>query len=63
MRVFLAGALGFAQMAAVVEETLARVSRECGLENAARDLEEVLATDHLARRHAAAAVRMIGEGR
>ena len=46
---FLAGALGFMQMAAVVEETLSRISAQSRLHNAAGGLEDVLAMDHLAR--------------
>ncbi|MEH7826662.1 1-deoxy-D-xylulose-5-phosphate reductoisomerase [Gemmobacter denitrificans] len=47
---FIAGGIGFADMAAVVEDTLAAQSRESGLGNAPGSLEDVLAIDHLARR-------------
>lgn len=46
---FIAGRLRFLDMAAVVEDTLARLSRDCGLGNAPATLEDVLAMDHLAR--------------
>lgn len=46
---FIAGGLGFQQMAGLVEETLSRISSECRLGNAATSLEDVLAMDHLAR--------------
>ncbi|OZA12812.1 MAG: 1-deoxy-D-xylulose-5-phosphate reductoisomerase, partial [Rhodobacterales bacterium 17-64-5] len=50
---FIAGGLGFMQMAAVVEATLNRVSSDCSLGNAALTLEDVLQMDHLARVRAA----------
>jgi 1-deoxy-D-xylulose-5-phosphate reductoisomerase len=56
---FIAGALGFMQMAAVVDHTLARVSAETCLGNAADTLEDVLQMDHLARVRAAEAVTQI----
>lgn len=46
---FIAGGLRFLEMAAVVEDTLARLSRDPGLEKAVSALEDVLAMDHLAR--------------
>ncbi len=46
---FIGGTLRFLQMADVVEKTLARLSRGNGLGNAPSTLEEVQATDHLAR--------------
>lgn len=46
---FIAGGLGFMQMAELVESTLDRLSAECCLGNAAHSLEDVLAMDHLAR--------------
>jgi 1-deoxy-D-xylulose-5-phosphate reductoisomerase len=52
---FLENRLGFMQMAEVVEDTLARVSAETRLGNAAAGLEDVLAMDHLARIRAAEA--------
>ncbi len=53
---FIAGGLGFMQMAAVVEDTLARISSETRLGIAAGTLEDVLAMDALARVRAAEAV-------
>ena len=50
---FMAGGIGFLDMAAVVEDTLAGLSSETRLEKAATDLEDVLAMDHLARVRAA----------
>jgi 1-deoxy-D-xylulose-5-phosphate reductoisomerase len=52
---FIAGQLGFMAMAAVVEDTLARLSAETRLGNVAAGLEDVLAMDHLARIRAAEA--------
>jgi len=46
---FIAGGLGFMQMAGLVEATLDRLSGETHLGNAAQGLEDVLAMDHLAR--------------
>ncbi|GLS87864.1 1-deoxy-D-xylulose 5-phosphate reductoisomerase [Cypionkella aquatica] len=56
---FIAGELGFMQMAAVVEATLNRVSSDCSLGNAVLTLEDVLQMDHLARIKAAEAVTMV----
>lgn len=56
---FIAGELGFMQMAAVVEATLNRVSSDCSLGNAVLTLEDVLQMDHLARIKAAEAVKRI----
>ncbi|MBE0552807.1 MAG: 1-deoxy-D-xylulose-5-phosphate reductoisomerase, partial [Rhodobacteraceae bacterium] len=53
---FLLGQIGFMDMAAVVEETLARLSAESGLGIAAPSLEDVLAMDQLSRMRAAEAV-------
>ncbi len=50
---FIAGGLGFMQMAAVVEATLDALSADPRLGNAAQSLEDVLAMDHLARVRAA----------
>ena len=47
---FLAGRIGFMDMARVVEDTLDQLSRDCGLGNAADSLEKVLSMDHVARR-------------
>lgn len=49
---FLSRQIGFLDMAAVVEDTLARVSGDCRLADAAESLEAVLETDGLARRRA-----------
>jgi len=46
---FLEGRIGFQDMSGVVEETLSRLSAEMCLGNAALALEDVMATDHLAR--------------
>jgi 1-deoxy-D-xylulose-5-phosphate reductoisomerase len=50
---FIAGKLGFLQMAALVEATLDALSADPRLGNAAHSLEDVLAMDHLARVRAA----------
>jgi len=60
---FIAGQLGFMDMAAVVEETLVRVSSESCLGNAAETLEDVVQMDHLARIRAAEAARKRVKGR
>ncbi len=60
---FIDGKLGFMQMAAVVETTLARVSDEVRLGNAAQTLEDVLAMDHLARLRAAESAAQLAKGR
>jgi 1-deoxy-D-xylulose-5-phosphate reductoisomerase len=52
---FIAGSLGFMQMAAVVEATLSRLAGEIALTSAASTLDDVLAADHLARIRAAEA--------
>jgi 1-deoxy-D-xylulose-5-phosphate reductoisomerase len=46
---FIAGRIGFLEMAGVVEDTLDRLSAETRLDIAPSTLEEVMATDHLAR--------------
>lgn len=46
---FLAGGLGFMDMAGVVEDTLSALDPDMGRENAAMALEDVQAMDHLAR--------------
>ncbi|NPD17539.1 1-deoxy-D-xylulose-5-phosphate reductoisomerase [Xinfangfangia sp. D13-10-4-6] len=46
---FIAGSIGFMQMAQLVEATLDRLSSDSGLHNDAATLEDVLAMDHLAR--------------
>lgn len=57
---FLAGRIGFMDMAALVEETLDRLSARETLGNAAKTLEDVLAMDHLARQEAAQAAARTG---
>lgn len=54
---FIGGALGFLDMAGLVEETLDRISRQMRLGNAPGGLEDVLAMDHLARRTASEAAQ------
>jgi 1-deoxy-D-xylulose-5-phosphate reductoisomerase len=49
---FLAGGIGFMDMAGVVEETLAVLEPDLGRTNAAMTLEDVLQMDHLARTRA-----------
>jgi 1-deoxy-D-xylulose-5-phosphate reductoisomerase len=56
---FIAGEIGFTDMARVVEATLDRLSGESGLANAPESLDTVLAMDHLARQRAAEAVRAL----
>jgi 1-deoxy-D-xylulose-5-phosphate reductoisomerase len=46
---FLAREIGFMDMAAVVEETLAALSKELTLSNPLETLADVLAMNHLAR--------------
>ena len=46
---FIADRIGFMQMSEIVEEALTRISRDCGLGEAADSLEKVLAMDHFAR--------------
>ncbi len=53
---FIAGGLRFLEMAAMVEDTLDRLSRTNRLGKAATTLEEVQAMDHLARKTATQAV-------
>jgi 1-deoxy-D-xylulose-5-phosphate reductoisomerase len=60
---FIAGQIGFMDMAGVVETTLARVSSEVRLGNAAQTLEDVLAMDHLARLRAAESAAQLAKGR
>jgi 1-deoxy-D-xylulose-5-phosphate reductoisomerase len=54
---FIAGGLGFMQMAGVVEAVLTRLSGEIALSKPAATLDDVLAADHLARVRAAEAVK------
>ncbi|MBL9052767.1 MAG: 1-deoxy-D-xylulose-5-phosphate reductoisomerase [Tabrizicola sp.] len=61
---FLAGRLGFMDMAIVVEDTLAVLDRDLGPENVMMTLADVLAMDHLARiRAAEIAARRCGRDR
>lgn len=60
---FMAGEIGFLDMASVVEDTLSVLMGEGGLGHAAAGLDDVLAMDHLARVRAAEAVRKVKEGR
>ena len=53
---FIAGEIGFLDMAAVVEDVLDKMSSECGLENATMTLDKVLHIDGLARVRAAEAI-------
>lgn len=54
---FLEGRIGFMDMAAVVEDTLERLSADPGLGNDAMTLEDVQSMDHLARVRAAEAIQ------
>jgi 1-deoxy-D-xylulose-5-phosphate reductoisomerase len=56
---FIAGGLGFMQMAEVVEAVLTQLGGEIALSKPAASLEDVLAADHLARIRAAEAVKRI----
>jgi len=60
---FLAGGLGFLDMASVVEDTLARLGAENGLGNANPTLEDVLEIDHLARTRAIETARAMQQSR
>jgi 1-deoxy-D-xylulose-5-phosphate reductoisomerase len=60
---FIAGELPFLAMAQVVEDTLARLSRQNSLQIAATALEDVLQMDHLARKTATDAVKTWQQGR
>ncbi len=60
---FLAGGLGFLDMAGVVEDTLARLGAENGLGNANPTLEDVLEIDHLARTRAIETARAMQQSR
>jgi len=46
---FIAGRIGFMDMAGIVEATLAQLSGQLAVTNPMSDLEEVLAVDHMAR--------------
>ena len=60
---FMAGGIGFLDMAAVVESTLDGLLSETRLQKAATDLEDVLAMDHLARVRATEHARARQKGR
>jgi 1-deoxy-D-xylulose-5-phosphate reductoisomerase len=60
---FLAGKIGFMDMAGVVEDTLARLSAEMRLGNAALTLEDVQGMDHLARIRAGEAAQRCADNR
>jgi 1-deoxy-D-xylulose-5-phosphate reductoisomerase len=60
---FIAGRIGFLDMGGLVEDTLARLSGEMRLGNAALSLEEVQGADHLARIRAHEAAQMRQKGR
>jgi 1-deoxy-D-xylulose-5-phosphate reductoisomerase len=55
---FLAGNIGFQDMSGVVEDTLARLSAEMRLGNAALTLEDIQGMDHLARIRSGEAARI-----
>ena len=58
---FLAGQIGFMQMAGVVETALEQLSATDGLRKDVIGLEDVLAMDHLARTRATEAARVTGQ--
>jgi 1-deoxy-D-xylulose-5-phosphate reductoisomerase len=60
---FLAGGIGFLDMAGLVEGTLARLGAEIGLGNANPTLEDVLEIDHLARTRAIETARAMQQSR
>lgn len=60
---FMAGGIGFLDMASLVEATLARLSSDTGLGNAATTLEDVLSMDHLARVRADELARALNKNR
>jgi len=57
LNAFIAHELIFPQMAVVVEEALARLSRDPGLTSAPESLVDVIEMDHLARVRAAEVIR------
>ncbi len=57
---FIAGQIGFLDMARVVEATLDKMSSQDGLQNAAMSLDTVLQTDKLARIRAAESISDLG---
>ena len=60
---FLAGGIGFMDMAGVVEETLTALDGQMGRSNLPETLEDVLGMDHLARMKAGEAARRRAKGR
>ena len=60
---FMAGEIGFLDMAAVVEDTLSQLDRDGGLRHSATGLDDVLAMDHLARVRAGEAAKTLKKGR
>jgi len=60
---FLAGGIGFMEMAGVVEAVLEAMDADLGRENATMSLEDVQAVDHLARIRAAERAGEIARGR
>ena len=60
---FMAGGIGFMQMAGVVETTLTALDPEMGAANLPQTLEDVLAMDHLARVRAGEIARRMTRGR
>lgn len=60
---FIAGRIGFLDMAGLVEDTLSMLSAQTGLGNAALTLEDVMQMDHLARVRAGEAAATRHKGR
>ena len=60
---FIAGSIGFMEMAGVVEDTLTKLSAEMRLGIVNLTLEDVQQMDHLARRKAAELARHRAKGR
>ncbi len=60
---FIAGQIGFMDMAGVVEATLSRLSGDIALKDAPAGLEQVLQIDHLSRVRAAQIAATMGKGR
>ena len=60
---FIAGGIGFMDMAGVVEDTMTQLSRDSSLGIAAQTLEDVQAMDHLSRIFAAEAALKRAKGR
>ena len=60
---FLAGGIGFMDMAGIVEDTLTALDGQMGGSNVPQTLEDVLGMDHLARMKAGEVARRWAEGR